>query len=966
MGLYSNDSGTLNPIAGTPDAQLQRIESDLTGKQDKNLSSSVAIGSQTVTTVEGAIDGVSDIVPASASTANQLATASDIPDVDSTLSSTSTNPVENRAVKTAIDAKADSATTLAGYGIANAYTKDEIDQLFSEHENNISWKAAVATYADILTTYPNPEEGWTVVTTDTNIAWRYSGGAWVQISANTIPIATSSVDGLMSTHMFDKLDGIATGAEVNQNAFSNVKVGNIVVAADSKTDTVELAAGSNVTLTPDATNDKITISAANTTYAVETAASGSTVPSLVTAGDKYNWNNKLDDSDIEDVIRSEVQETIGQPSIETYLTGQYFFDTNGLMYKAIDDIDSGDTLVLNTNCAKTSIPNELMLSRIFDSNCGVHLTSGDLNDCLEPRNYWFGQADAANISNAPVANQAFFIMVLRVARHQEDFTQIALMRDAHRIFIRRYYNSGSWSDWTEFISSLGGQVLDSSIYYKYTDVDLKQSDNGVSEDTYRFPLIVRDSGDLAHAVLCVGALTDGRTTWQMKLRNFDSSGDLLGNKGITLYMDKSGTLTYYLDHASHFSAALGNGYGICSTAASTIAKEVSIDRYTLASNGRVTVRFVNDVPANSTLNINSTGARPIYYKNAAITDGVLKGGDIATFILITGTTWVLMCIDRSFLKYGGEITGTLTTKYNEIDTKLANNNVPSASTFAYMDSSQVVDKNSLPMTAFRTYAYNEGMVTSNWAVFNTNSSGQSVGGNQLVLRMDKTGTIEYAVNDAWRFRGALGMGYADCTTAESTLAKEVTIDNYYPSHNALVAIRFKYNVPANSTLNISNRGAKAIKYRDHALPSGYIRGGDKCLFLYDGVNYNLIAKDNGISRMNFLSSTDLTWVGIQPTSAGVTMSAYIPNYNMLWLEMQMSVKDAVTVNANTAFVYFTGPFVAWGASHFFINVSDSQVIPAYAYSHGNTGVELRLCKQVAFTAGQPLRFSVLIYGDTLF
>ena len=45
---------------------------------------------------------------------------------------------------------------------------------------------------------------------------------------------------------------------VNQNAFSNVKVGSTTVAADSTTDTLTLA-GSNVTITPDATNDKITI-----------------------------------------------------------------------------------------------------------------------------------------------------------------------------------------------------------------------------------------------------------------------------------------------------------------------------------------------------------------------------------------------------------------------------------------------------------------------------------------------------------------------------------------------------------------------------------------------------------------------------------------------------------------------------------------------------------------------------------
>lgn len=56
-----------------------------------------------------------------------------------------------------------------------------------------------------------------------------------------------------------KLSGIATGAEVNQNAFSNVVVGSTTIAADGKTDTLTIAAGTNITLTPDATNDKLTI-----------------------------------------------------------------------------------------------------------------------------------------------------------------------------------------------------------------------------------------------------------------------------------------------------------------------------------------------------------------------------------------------------------------------------------------------------------------------------------------------------------------------------------------------------------------------------------------------------------------------------------------------------------------------------------------------------------------------------------
>jgi hypothetical protein len=45
-----------------------------------------------------------------------------------------------------------------------------------------------------------------------------------------------------------------------QNAFANVLVGSTTISADGPSDTLELVAGTNITLTPSATNDRITIS----------------------------------------------------------------------------------------------------------------------------------------------------------------------------------------------------------------------------------------------------------------------------------------------------------------------------------------------------------------------------------------------------------------------------------------------------------------------------------------------------------------------------------------------------------------------------------------------------------------------------------------------------------------------------------------------------------------------------------
>ncbi len=95
----------------------------------------------------------------------------------------------------------------------------------------------------------------------------------------TYSAVTGSSNGLMISSDKTKLDGIEQGAEVNQNAFSNVVVGSTTISADSETDTITIDAGSNITLTPDASADKVTISAKDTTYSAGTglSLSGTTI-----------------------------------------------------------------------------------------------------------------------------------------------------------------------------------------------------------------------------------------------------------------------------------------------------------------------------------------------------------------------------------------------------------------------------------------------------------------------------------------------------------------------------------------------------------------------------------------------------------------------------------------------------------------------------------------------------------------
>lgn len=261
-----------------------------------------------------------------------------IPSVDSSLSSTSTNPVQNKIIKTELDKKADN-TALDG----------KLDKTGGTLTGNLTGKYITGTWLQTTeSTDLGRAPGKIAVLDDSGWVY-YRTPAEIKSDIGANAVVTTSSNGLMSASDKSKLDGIATGAtkitvdtalsntstnpvqnkivnsainnlntlvgdtavstqitnavankvdkvsgkglsandyttteknklagisenaEVNQNAFSNVVVGSTTISADSKTDTLTLVAGSNVTLTPDSTNDKITITAKDTTYSASTS-----------------------------------------------------------------------------------------------------------------------------------------------------------------------------------------------------------------------------------------------------------------------------------------------------------------------------------------------------------------------------------------------------------------------------------------------------------------------------------------------------------------------------------------------------------------------------------------------------------------------------------------------------------------------------------------------------------------------
>lgn len=134
---------------------------------------------------------------------------------------------------------------------------------------------------------------------------------WSILMENTY--ASRTADGIITKEDFIKLETIEGGAQVNQNAFSYVLNGTDRITASQTTDTLEVKGDTNVVITADTTNKKLTIGLSDQVETVtgsqakiNTHASNTDIH--VTTDEKATWNAKSDFSgsyaDLEDIPTS--------------------------------------------------------------------------------------------------------------------------------------------------------------------------------------------------------------------------------------------------------------------------------------------------------------------------------------------------------------------------------------------------------------------------------------------------------------------------------------------------------------------------------------------------------------------------------------------------------------------------------------------------------------------------------------
>ncbi|WP_251353790.1 phage tail spike protein [Hominisplanchenecus murintestinalis] len=97
--------------------------------------------------------------------------------------------------------------------------------------------------------------------------------------------------------------------------------------------------------------------------------------------------------------------------------------------------------------------------------------------------------------------------------------------------------------------------------------------------------------------------------------------------------------TRYLEGIGVDGTANRHHYTTCSTSGSTAAKTASLTGFSLLTGARVEVLFLNaNTASNPTLNISSTGAKSIYYRNGAIPANYIQAGTVLELVY-SGSYW---------------------------------------------------------------------------------------------------------------------------------------------------------------------------------------------------------------------------------------------------------------------------------------------------------------------------------------
>ncbi len=342
-------------------------------------------------------------------------------------------------------------------------------------------------------------------------------------------------------------------------------------------------------------------------------------------------------------------------------------------------------------------------------------------------------------------------------------------------------------------------------------------------------------------------------------------------------------------------------YGTCSTDAGTAAKTVTLANFVLATGAIAFIRFtVTNTASSPTLNINSTGAKAIRYRNAGIPAGYLAANRTYRFVY-DGSSY--------------ELVGDVDTN----TTYTAASAAPKAPGTAAVGTSTKYAREDHVHPLQTTVSGNAGSAT----------------------KLATARTI-----DGVSFNGTANIThFGKCSTEAATAAKTVSVTGFTLATGAEVTVQFTVtNTAASPTLNVNNTGAKAIVYRNAAISAGYLAANRVYKFVYDGTNYELIGDIDTNTKYTAASATPKA-----PGTAAVgTSSKYAREDHIHPLQTTVSGNAGSATKLATARTIgitgvVTGTATAFDGSKNItidtttLNLEDTGVTGELPIAHGGTG-----------------------------
>lgn len=768
-----------------------------------------------------------------------------------------------------------------------------------------------------------------------------------------------------------------SNAEKNQNAFSNIKVGSTTVAADTTTDTVEFAAGSNITLTPDATNDKITIAASHPSVSKSTDTTSTITPehgltftavdtiTRDTYGHVTKINTKtvtLPDAGLHYVDSSGMAVVDGSSTSSAYLAAKWSISnvdgitvpTDGMSislrtpaagynggillsidngvnyYPIVRNVNSlvtthyaqGSTIILTFNPTQTAAPYTSAGTTSTVTGCWqIADYDKDTTYTNVKLGHGYTTCSTAASTKAKTASLSSYTLTtggIVAVKFTNGITVASPTLNINSKGAKAIYYKGAALTDTSLIKAGDTVTFIYSSNYHIISIDRLdaeanvQSDWNVTDTTS--DAYIKNKPTLA-TVATSGSYTDLTNTPTIPtVNNATLTIQKNGTSVATFTANSSTNATANITVPTGAAADKGVDTSISASSTSTnlpTSKAVAAfvegkgykttdnnTTYTIAtgdSNGQIKVT----PSSGSAYNVSVKGLGSAAYATKGTANGVAEldaNGKVPTSQLPSFVDDVLEYSAKSSFPTTGE-TGkiyvdTATNKtyrwsgsaYVEISASLALGETSSTAyrgdrgKTAYDHSQATHARTDATATAASTTNGNIKINGTETTVYTLPTASSTLGGVKTTSTVTSTSGltacpiisgVPYYKNTTYS-NASLGQGYGTCDTAAATAAKVVTLSSYSLTTGGVVSVKFTYAVPANATLNINSKGAKAIRYKGAAITEGIIGAGEVATFVYDGSYYHLIAVD----RNRFFTS--LVPVGVSvPASVDLNTTTYL-------------------------------------------------------------------------------------------